>query len=420
MINILLYYHVSQAQQAKRLNTEFARIAYDGADISIHMADNTVQVPTQVLDEMDAFVLLYTSHLEKNENLYKIISYIEPRASLERFFVFLENVAGEKISFPAIFHTIRAQQHHVFPKPDKVNKSINRNQWQDDLLKDFKESLPKMTAPVKEEGISSKQSFFTRLKKAWKSPRTIMVVISLALVIILGKVAISLAPEFFASMQPQQILVGSAAKPPVMEPLWLNEDFALKTTRDWQETNKYKGINSFSIDLRNNHLNVNAESAVEHAIYYLESINQWPLDELQGLQVSFQLQPITDEGSQAKIAFQIQLVENTAFFFGCSAVPSVTEGALDCYIQEPDQKVVVSTPQSITLKEWHTLALQFAPETYAVRFFLDGDYFGQSAIPSVEHWQGRDFLASIQVELQNWQKGFFTIQCDDFLLARQE
>ena len=418
-IKVLLFCHSSQTQHADLIRNELARIATDDIQITLQIADQTSQIPTHVLDEMNALVVLFTKNLERNKNLYKIIKYIEPKTSLERFFVFIENMGGKKVIFPPLFHTIRAQQHHVFPKPDQLNKSVNWDQLQDDLVSEFKESLLKMVVHLKQEDTSPKLNLATRLKKIWSNPRTIIILVSLLLLTLFGKAAFTLAPEFFTSLQPRQMLVGSAAEPPDMKSLWLNEEFfTLNKDRDWQETNKVKGTNTFSTNLNNYTLNVTAESAIEHAIYRLESIQQWPLDELQGLQASFQLQPLADDGSQAEIVFKIELVESPAYFFSCSAIPAATEGTLKCFVQEPNKKVVVEIPQSISLQEWHTVVLQFVPETYVVRFFLDEKYFGQSTIPSVEYWRDRDFHTSIQVELQDLQKGSFTIQCDNFLLAR--
>ena len=64
--------------------------------------------------------------------------------------------------------------------------------------------------------------------------------------------------------------------------------------------------------------------------------------------------------------------------------------------------------------------LNCAKTKLLIRFFLDGVYFGQAAIPAVETWRGRDFTASIQVELQNLQNNSFAFQMGDFKLGRQE
>ena len=419
-LHILIFYHDSQAKPAENLKHQLSTMSVSGVQATVQMADHRTAVPDPVMDGMDLLIVLFTADLERNDHLYQLIRHIEPRAGLERFFVFLDHPAGQPLAFPAIFHTIRAQQHHLYPTPQQLDASASWESIQADLQQDLQTLISRLAAASEEEDQSGQAGIMTRIRKALRGPRALMAAASLVLLIILGWAAFTLVPQFFSSLTPRQILMGAASQPPDMANLWLQESFdRMDLSETWQESNRVKGMNALSVDLAQRQLNITATAPAAHAIYHLESRAQYPLDELQALQISFLLEPLADEGSQAGIDLQAVVVDEPDFFFGCRATPGISQGALSCTIHEPQQEVLVSMPQALSLQELHTLTIQFIPRTYSVRFFLDGRYFGQAAIPSAQFWRGRDFRTHLQVELQDLSTGEFSCQSDDFKLAQQ-
>jgi hypothetical protein len=202
--------------------------------------------------------------------------------------------------------------------------------------------------------------------------------------------------------------------------LWIDEGFTSINPGTWQETNLFRGTQSINVNTHANRLSLDAAPGIEHAIYRLESIRQWPLESLRGLQVSFIQLPPSQHGGSAELSFRVGLANDPAYYFGCSALPAGTDGTLRCSIREPERVLELNRPGNYSLDEWHKLIIQFVPQSYSVRFFLDGEFFGQSAIPTVEVWRGRDFKASLQMEATGLETGPASFQVDELLLARQE
>jgi len=425
-INILIVHHANQQRQAEELEKHIHSIATHqyGLDISRRDLSKIGDFPS--LTELHILIVLFTASLERNENLFQLIRRIEPRADLERFLVFLDHATGQPIAIPPIFHAIRAQQHHIYPVSDQVNAPLDWNRMQTGLLHDIQALLPSLAASAGEQDAQPAGGLLTRITGLWRSPRTLMVAISLALLAGLVWLASILAPEFFSSLQPRQILMGIASQPPLMEDLWLQEDFSNGNfPAGWRESNRFKGLQALSITRSlilssiDEGLLAEGQPHTEHAVYRLESEATWPLNDMQAVEVGYQTAALMGEGSQAGLDLQIVLADNPDFFFGCRVEPSQEQTALACYIREPGQELQVAYPQGVSLDEWHTLTIQFVPRTYSLRFFLDDNYFGQSAIPSPELWRDREFFASLQVELQDLTDGSFSAVYDDFMLSRQ-
>jgi hypothetical protein len=417
---IVLFYHASQQDLALSLQAAIGDEVRSEIPVNVILADHTARVTGDVLDRMQVLVVLYTPDLERSENLYHIIQSIERNPRLERFFVFPQVGANGAIPFPPLFHTIRAQQHHIFGYPENSNNLVDTVSFQGRFLKELGESISKISVQDRTDRVQTHPGLRTRLKKAWNSPRRSMIMVSAVLFLGLVLLALFLAPKFLASLQSLLDPLKQNISPPAFQTSWLDETFTAIEPEIWHESNLFMGSNPLSVDLKNGKLVLHAGSETKHAIYRLESISEWSLDDLEGFQASFLLEPFQAEDSQASITYQIQLVDQPGYSFGCHAIPAATQATLQCEIQLPERKIAIRSRESLSLNEWHTLSLEFIPHTYVVRFFLDDSYFGQAAIPEVENWRSRGFIAGIQVEIENMRDGFFAFQLDSYKLARQE
>lgn len=425
-INLLIVHHALQQTQVEELERHIHGLAAGqyGLDIAVHNLSSAKDVPPT--SGLHALIILFSASLEKNENLYQLIRQIESRSDLERFLLFMDHNAGQAIAIPPIFHAIRAQQHHIYPASDQLQEPAEWQRMQSDLLQDLSAVLPALAEPPEKEEDQSTAGFIQRIRRMWRSPRTRMTAFSLLLLVGLGWLLSFLAPEFFSSLQPRQIIMGAASQPPLMQDFWLQENFSgADFPAGWVESNRLKGQQALSItrtaffSREDPGLKAEAVAQTDHAIYRLQSEAAWQLNEMQAVTVGYQTASLVDESGQAGLDLQITLADHDDYLFGCRVEPSLVQAALACYIREPGQQSVVEYPQDVSLDEWHTLTIQFVPRSYSLRFYLDDRYFGQSAIPSPEFWRDRDFHASLQVELQDLNSGSFSALFDDFRLSRQ-
>lgn len=417
-IPILLFFHQSHTAQAQDLKSSLEALTSVGEPLEVILADHTTRVAERVLEDLRGLIVLFSPALERDEALFQLIQAVEGRPRLERFFIFPEE--DGKIRFPAIFHAIRSQQHHIFGNPGYTTGELNLDEFREDFLAKFQERLPNLRAVKQTAEDVETHGFLYRLKKFWQGPRRNIFIFSLLAILVLLFGAYLLIPEFFRAVRTWRTPIHFGVDPPEFSSTWIGDSISGIRLENWQESNVFTGTNPFSVTLDGRKLVVNGEPNIDQAIYQLESINQYPLDQLQGFEVDYYLGEFLQNDGSAALTFQIQLVENPGYNFGCSLVPVSTTASLACTIEEPGTTVQIVATESVELKEPHTLILEFLPATYVVRFFSDSVYVGQAAIPGVAAWRGRDFKAVIQVELENLSSGSFSCKLDHYTLARQE
>lgn len=366
----------------------------------IQVLDETRQFPKESFAALDAIIILYTPELEKDETLYQIIQALEKREKLESFLILPPQ--DESVSpFPALFHTVRFQPHSLLHYKISETGAID--------IRDVCEAIrEKLQTAHDEEGASPPHKSF------WKR---IIYLIPFIIALALG--IIKLFPSAYHSLS-NVVTEKTSLRPPAMEKLWLQESFDLLDTETvWTQTHKFKGKNYFSIDLGQQDLQLSADAAVEDVIYELESREQWALDDLQALQASFNCDPLGSADAEAFISFQLVLTENPEYLVGCWIKPGQVSGTIQCFIKEPEEELMLSNAIPFSLKEWHTFALVFDPQKYAMQFFLDDEYYGEADIPDVKSWRERDFVLKVNAELQNLDQGNSLCRMDDVFLAEQ-
>jgi hypothetical protein len=158
---------------------------------------------------------------------------------------------------------------------------------------------------------------------------------------------------------------------------------------------------------------------VTDAFYQLESLQSWPLDELQSLSFSFVLSAMDDPAAKNALNLSLVLSEDSSYRLDCVTIPAKTEGKIQCQIQSPVQTEALSDAIPFSLGSRHTATLVFDPLTYSVQFFLDDQYHGRGEIQSVQYWRARNFNILIKDELQNMGSGSYSCELESLDLAHQ-
>jgi len=158
---------------------------------------------------------------------------------------------------------------------------------------------------------------------------------------------------------------------------------------------------------------------VTDAVFQLDSLKSWPLDELQSLSLSFGLSALDDPAAKNALVFGFYLNEDNSYRVNCLIVPTKTDGRIQCLVKSPVQAEALSDAIPFSLGAQHTVTLVFDPLNYTLQFFLDDQYYGQREIQAVEHWRTREFKLQIRAETQNLNSGSFSCELYSLIIAHQ-
>jgi hypothetical protein len=212
----------------------------------------------------------------------------------------------------------------------------------------------------------------------------------------------------------------TSLRPPASGASWLQESFkAIDSASRWQEQHYYTGQQAMQTTFSGNILHLSASPVVTDAVFQLDSLQSWPLDELQSLSLSFGLSALDDPAAKNALVFGFYLSEDNSYRLDCLIVPAKTDGRIQCQVISPVQSEALSDAIPFSLGTQHTVTLVFDPLNYTLQFFLDDQYFGQREIQAVENWRTREFKLQIRAETQNLNSGSFSCELYSLSLAHQ-
>ena len=194
---------------------------------------------------------------------------------------------------------------------------------------------------------------------------------------------------------------------------------AIDTNTRWQEQHYYTGQQAMQTTFSDAGLRLSADPLETDAVYQLDSLQSWPLDDLQSLSFSFSLSALDDPAAESALFFGLVLSQDSSYQLDCFIIPAKVDGRIQGQVQSPAQTVELSEAVPLSLGTKHTAALVFDPLTYSVQFFLDDQYQGQVEIQSVQYWRGRNFKLQIRDELQKLGSGSYSCQLETLNLAHQ-
>ena len=350
----------------------------------------------------DAVIILYTPAVEFSSTLFEIVRYIELKRPLGRF-IFLPKTSGKEV-IPPIFHPIRVLQLRLlfYSTPGHL----------DTQLEDFRQDWNKFLhpVPVKQPGNRG------RGRRPRQAGFGFILLASILILFLAGLIAviIPIVPKPFFSPTPTSI------RPPAAAAFWLQESFhAIDTTTRWQMQHYYTGLQAMQATFTGAGLRLSASPVVSEAVFQLDSLQDWPLDELQSLSFSFALSALDDPSAKNALVFGLYLSEDSAYRLECLILPAETDGRIQCQIQSPTQTGALSEAVPLSLGVVHTANLVFDPLTYTLQFFLDDQYHGQGEIPAVEYWRTRSFKLQVRDQVQNLNSGSFSYEMYSLSLAHQ-
>ena len=420
-INIVLFYLESLSDEALLLTERIIKDSTEQWKLNFRLLRHNEKISKELLDELSGIIFLYTDELKSNENLYEVIHHIEPKADLQRYLILYNPVK----SIPNIFHAIRAQQHHMFFQGEESENEKENAKYRDQFIDDFTKNLPEMASYGEKKSLVPASTFWGRLTDAWRNPifRRSLVVVIVAM--LLGYIVWFLLPVLSGSVERREGAYKPNIPVPQMHTCWMDSPFSpFGIESRWNDRNFYKGKSSLSIGttFQNNTymFDIYTDQVTKEAIFTRQSISSWPLDEIKGLSTGILLEPLEDEGSTAEITVAMVLSEQTEYRFGCTLLPVESESSLECFINEPGRLMTITAPQTLDINVPHTITIEFQPNTYVLRFFVDDVYFGQAPIPNVAYWRDRKVNTEIVVELRNMQSGTFGCQIQKYQIGRQD
>jgi hypothetical protein len=415
LVPILLFHHPDHHALALTLKT---RIEAQG-NITLCQWDISSKIDPWVLDTVRGLVILYSPDLEADPNLFEIIQAIQKRPQLERFLILPQTQPGEKVVFPLIFHPLRAQQHHIFSYPSQSYSKIDHVAFLESFAKTFQDRLPMMENALKAEPAQIKRSFVQRFNAFWHGPRKSIVTVSMLIILALAGFSLMIFPQFLLALGSMRAPKWIGFQPPMFSALWINEPFDEVNTDRWVVQNRYEGRTPLALFYNDEGLGVQAEPFTQHALLQVDGVDTYPLDQWEGFGVSFRIDALPATAGRAEIVYGIALADDGDYQLGCRVSPHGQTGEVMCFIQEPEQTVQVSAPWEIELDRSHEMSVEFIPESYVVRFYLDGDYFGRASIPTISLWRGKAFLPTLQVEVWDMTSQGVLCQVNHYQLAHQ-
>jgi hypothetical protein len=340
--------------------------------------------------------------VELSESLFEIIRYIDKVKPMGRY-IFLPRNAGKEI-IPPIFHPIRALQLQLFyyDQPEELEARLEQ----------FKQEWGKFVNPIRVEQAGNPKDRVHKHQTGFG----FMLFASILILVLAGLIAeiIPRIPKVVLNLTP------TAIRPPTASAFWLNESFQnIDTSTRWQEQHYYRGKQPMQTRFSETGLTLMADPIVTEAVYGLESMKSWPLDQLQSLSFSFAMSGLVDPAAKNELIFGLILSKDDTYQLDCLVIPAKVDARIQCQIRTPAQSLALNEAVSLSLGKAHTARLIFYPQTYSVRFFLDEQYQGQGVIPSIEYWRGKNFKILISDELQNLSSGSFSSQLESCDLAHQ-
>ena len=350
----------------------------------------------------DAVIIVYTSEVELSEPLFEIVRYIDREKPLGRF-IFLPKLDGKEI-IPAIFHPIRALQlqliYYSLSEPLDTQLGEFEQDWSN-----FNNPVPVERPAKRGRGGREQQAGFGLILSA-----------SFFILFIIGliTVIVPIAQKTVLNLTPTPI------RPPAATAFWMQDSFrAIDTNTRWQEQHYYTGQQAMQTTFSDAGLRLSADPLETDAAYQLDSLQSWPLDDLQSLSFSFSLSALDDPAAESNLFFGLVLSQDNSYQLDCLIIPAKVDGRIQCQIQSPGQTVALNEAVPLSLGIKHTATLVFDPLTYSVQFFLDDQYQGQVEIQSVQYWRGRNFKLQIRDELQKLGSGSYSCQLETLNLAHQ-
>lgn len=371
-------------------------------DLNVASVDENSTIFSLENKNYDAVIILYTPAVEFSGTLFEIVRFIDQKKPLGRF-IFLPKT-GEKEIIPPIFHPIRSLQFRLFyySKPGHL----------DAQLVDFRQDWNRFLHPVPVEQPGNRGSG----RRPRQAGFGLILLASILILFLAGLIAviIPIIPKPFFSPTPTSI------HPPATISFWLQESFhAIDTTTRWQMEHYYTGLQAMQATFTGAGLRLSASPEVTEAVFQLDSLQDWPLDELQSISFSFALSALDDPAAKNALLFGLTLSEDSDYRLECLILPARTEGIIQCQIKSPAQTTALSEAIPVSLGTRHTATLVFYPLTYTLQFFLDDQYYGQGEIQDVENWRTRSFKLQFRDQLQDLSSGSFSCEIFSVSLAHQ-
>ena len=369
------------------------------------------------LDQVQAYIILFTSDLERDKNVFALIEAIEKDPDAATFFIFPPNEVAQKIVFPPIFHSLRSRNHKLYEYEKKGDQVQIENILQD-LVTDFHQTMREMQEKRSfQQSPEEKKTLKDWLNSIWMNPRTRTVIFLIPVFIILVILLIRLLPSTVETVQQAQI-TPMVVPPPDMQEIWLQETFDEGYLHEnWDVSHRYRGKKFFDINYDGTALVIMAEPPVVDVVYSLVSANTYPLDDLQALKMDFFLEPLDETKSAVSISTQLVQTEDSQYRLECQVSPGEEQGVIQCFIHEPQGSTKISSAVIISPGDWHSLTLSFDPENYVVLFFLDDLYQGEAEIPAVEYWRERQMKVVVATEMQDLEQSGYFCQIDNIILS---
>jgi len=396
---------------AERSNVEqVLRILHDSTAktdrLNVDTVDESSTLFSLEVRNYAAVIIIYTPAVEFSGSLFEIVRYIDQKKPLGRF-IFLPKTGGKEI-IPPIFHPIRHLQLHLFYY-SLSGHSPNHLEAQ---LVSFKEDWNKFIEPIPVEPPGNRG----RAGGSHQAGFGLILLASTLILFLTGLIAV-LFPTAKKSLLAPTL---TSLHPPAATAFWLQESFQnIDTTTRWQMQHYYTGQNAIQTIFSSAALRLSASPVISDAVFQLDSLQNWPLDELQSLSFSFALSAMDDPAAKNALVFGLYLSEDSSYRLDCLIIPAKMDGIIQCQIQSPEQTRALTAAVPFSLGVKHTATLVFDPLTYKLQFFLDDQYYGQGEIQAVEYWRTRSFKLQVRARLQNLSSGSFSCELYSLGLAHQ-
>ncbi|NMC85672.1 MAG: hypothetical protein GYA58_10345 [Anaerolineaceae bacterium] len=408
-LDVLLYIHPDQEENAQRVLSALQKVD----DIQIHtiLSQNGGELDSVDWDAIDLFVLFFSDHFSKDEVLFQVVQRIKKREHLERIFFLPANYQNSENHFPAVLHLLRFQQHHLFfyASQSLIETQIN------EAVAIARESWEEKQKRVGSQSGKPSEKWLARLwrKTAIRTGVYLLPVFALLIVIF-----IQLLPQTLTALAAKDSF-RELVPAPAMKTLWVEDKFTSIDSSFWAESHKFRGAYFVDTNTDKQYLAVHTDKPVLEDQYQLQSVNSWPIEDLEALQISLKLDPVESSDTTAALAVRIINTKEDQYFVECQVLASQEAGTMQCSIDDKNQKAMLANAIPFSYGDWHVLTMAFVPSRYSFQFFLDGKFYGEVQIPAVVYWRGRNFAVRLGTELQGLSSGQFSAYFDEFELSYQ-
>ena len=376
----------------------------------VNSSYNAAQITTgeELPGNTDILILPYLNP-QDDEALYSFIKQVENQTSLERILILPKRFQTSKNHFPAALHDIRFQQHHlVFYEADICHEDVVSTI--DQLISEI---LIKKQRAAEQNAVKSRG-----LAALWSKTRVRTGIYLLPVFALLLWGLIQILPRTLTLLASNESLRNVVSAPEITS-IWLADSFNTIDQSLWTQVHQFKGTHPISVETDNSDLVFFTSEPVREDMYKLQSSQTWPFDNLQSLHVTFRIDEPTDAEAEVIITQEIYNVENPNRFIACDIRSGVETGSIECFIQDEDQKIILSNQMIFSLQESHDLTLVFIPSRYSMRFFLDDQFYGEMEIPSVEYWRERNFSLTLKSSINNLKSGSYMARIENLTLSQQ-